>query len=163
MYTSFLGISMQCLPETMSFFCSHDHIFRTSGMAEDVITLLDYVEWKRNRDLHIIGISMGGMITLGTSFLFLCPFLQPFLIRTARIEMATRIPERIASLSLIVTTAGGRVWSNLPTVCSWLGLCHSCAPRSFNNIVERHIEPGKVSGYLFSYEIHVLNPISSGL
>lgn len=31
-------------------------------------------------------------------------------------ELATRIPDRIASLTLAVTTAGGRPWSNLPPV-----------------------------------------------
>lgn len=37
----------------------------TSGMAADVVALLDYVGWKE-RDLHVIGISLGGMIAQGT-------------------------------------------------------------------------------------------------
>ncbi|KAH7910170.1 Alpha/Beta hydrolase protein [Hygrophoropsis aurantiaca] len=67
--------------------------YTTSGMAEDVIALLDYLGWTVNQDLHVVGISLGGMIAQ---------------------ELAFRVPERIASLSLIVTTAGGRLWNNLP-------------------------------------------------
>jgi pimeloyl-ACP methyl ester carboxylesterase len=74
-------------------------------MAEDVNTLLDYVEWNAPRDLHIVGVSMGGMIAQ---------------------ELALRIPERIASLSLLVTTAGGGIFSNRPPV-SGRDLVHSCA------------------------------------
>lgn len=64
-------------------------------MAEDTITLLNYIGWTAKRDIHIVGGSLGGMIAM---------------------EIATRIPERIVSLSLGVTTAGGLPWSNLPPV-----------------------------------------------
>ena len=37
----------------------------TSGMAEDVIELLDYLGWTRDRELNIVGISLGGMIAQG--------------------------------------------------------------------------------------------------
>ncbi|KAG7092169.1 hypothetical protein E1B28_008538 [Marasmius oreades] len=67
--------------------------YTTSGMAEDVICLLDSVGWTGERSVHVIGVSLGGMISQ---------------------ELATRIPERIASLTLAVTTRGGRPWSNLP-------------------------------------------------
>ncbi|KAG9049244.1 hypothetical protein FS837_010780 [Tulasnella sp. UAMH 9824] len=61
--------------------------YSTSGMAADVILLLEYVGWTApQRQLHIVGVSMGGMIAL---------------------ELASRIAARIASLSLLVTTAGG--------------------------------------------------------
>ena len=36
-------------------------------MADDVITLLDYVGWTAEHDLHVVGVSMGGMISLGSS------------------------------------------------------------------------------------------------
>ncbi|TFY65379.1 hypothetical protein EVG20_g5616 [Dentipellis fragilis] len=65
--------------------------YSTSGMAEDVIVLLDYLGWTDERDIHVVGSSMGGMIAQ---------------------ELATRIPERIITLSLVVTTAGGMPWSN---------------------------------------------------
>ena len=36
--------------------------YSTSEMAKDIIELLDHIGWTEQRDLHIIGISMGGMI-----------------------------------------------------------------------------------------------------
>ncbi|KAI0093979.1 alpha/beta-hydrolase [Irpex rosettiformis] len=72
--------------------------YTTSGMAEDAIALLNYVGWTEHRDLHVVGVSLGGMIAQ---------------------ELASRIPERIISLTLGVTTAGGWPWSNLPP---WKGL-----------------------------------------
>ncbi len=39
--------------------------YSTSGMAEDVVCLLDYVGWKEERDVHVVGISLGGMIAQG--------------------------------------------------------------------------------------------------
>jgi pimeloyl-ACP methyl ester carboxylesterase len=42
-----------------------DIVFSTSGLADDVIALLDYVGWNNGRELHIVGVSMGGMITQG--------------------------------------------------------------------------------------------------
>ncbi|KAI5124320.1 hypothetical protein M0805_008927 [Coniferiporia weirii] len=67
--------------------------YSTSGMAEDVIVLLEYLGWTKERELHIVGTSLGGMIAM---------------------ELASRIPSRIVSLTLTVTTAGGWAWSNLP-------------------------------------------------
>ena len=34
-------------------------------MAEDVICLLDYLGWTEDRELNIVGISLGGMIAQG--------------------------------------------------------------------------------------------------
>lgn len=34
-------------------------------MAEDVITLLDYVGWTEDRGVHVVGTSLGGMIAMG--------------------------------------------------------------------------------------------------
>ncbi|EGN96111.1 hypothetical protein SERLA73DRAFT_185663 [Serpula lacrymans var. lacrymans S7.3] len=69
--------------------------YTTSGMAEDAITLLNYVGWTDKHSLHVVGISLGGMIAQ---------------------ELSTRIPERIISLSLVVTKAGGRIWNNFPSL-----------------------------------------------
>jgi pimeloyl-ACP methyl ester carboxylesterase len=56
--------------------------YSTSEMAKDVIEVLDHLEWTKKRQLHYIGVSMGGMIGQ---------------------ELALMIPERIASLSLLST------------------------------------------------------------
>ena len=56
--------------------------YSTSEMALDIIEILDHIEWCGERELHVLGISMGGMIAQ---------------------ELALRIPERIASLTLIST------------------------------------------------------------
>ncbi|KZO99439.1 alpha/beta-hydrolase [Calocera viscosa TUFC12733] len=73
--------------------------YTTKGMAEDALALLDYMGWKGERDLHIVSISLGGMIALGKQRL---------------VELVDRIPERVISLLLSVTTAGARIpWWNL--------------------------------------------------
>ncbi|KZT74193.1 alpha/beta-hydrolase [Daedalea quercina L-15889] len=72
--------------------------YTTSAMADDVIVLLDYVGWTEKRDLHVVGGSMGGMIAL---------------------ELATKIPERIVSLTLAVTRAKRTLRSAFPSV-SWV-------------------------------------------
>lgn len=79
-------------------------------MAEDVLTLIDYLDWTGERQLHIVGISLGGMISLG-QWRAPLPHLILDLKNTHIIiveisELATRIPQRIASLTLFVTTAG---------------------------------------------------------
>lgn len=58
--------------------------YSTSEMAKDTLELINHVGWTSNRQLHVIGISMGGMIAQ---------------------ELALMIPARIASLSLVSTTA----------------------------------------------------------
>ncbi|KAF8270453.1 alpha/beta-hydrolase [Lactarius quietus] len=71
--------------------------YSTSAMAEDVIVLLDFVEWTKRSSIHVVGLSMGGMIAQ---------------------ELASRIPERLLSLTLASTTAGGLPIFNLPP---WVG------------------------------------------
>jgi len=36
--------------------------YTTSEMAKDVVELLDHVGWTQPRSVHVVGISMGGMI-----------------------------------------------------------------------------------------------------
>ncbi|KAF1816581.1 alpha/beta-hydrolase [Eremomyces bilateralis CBS 781.70] len=56
--------------------------YSTTEMAQDIVELLDHVGWTQSRELHVIGISLGGMIAQ---------------------ELGLLIPSRIASLSLIST------------------------------------------------------------
>jgi pimeloyl-ACP methyl ester carboxylesterase len=58
--------------------------YTTSEMALDTLDLLDALCWTQPRQLHVIGVSMGGMIAQ---------------------ELALLIPERIASLVLVSTAA----------------------------------------------------------
>lgn len=55
-------------------------------MAQDVIDLLDHLNWKQG--VHLDGVSMGGMISL---------------------ELVSTWPERFASLVLTSTTSGRQV------------------------------------------------------
>ncbi|KAH8682748.1 Alpha/Beta hydrolase protein [Xylariales sp. PMI_506] len=58
--------------------------YKTSEMARDVVDVLDYVGWTDPRQVHVCGISMGGMISQ---------------------ELAYAIPGRLASLTLLSTAA----------------------------------------------------------
>ncbi|EKG17344.1 Alpha/beta hydrolase fold-1 [Macrophomina phaseolina MS6] len=59
--------------------------YSTSEMARDVLEVLDHIGWTERRQLHVVGISMGGMISQ---------------------ELAFLIPDRIATLSLVSTASG---------------------------------------------------------
>jgi len=59
--------------------------YRTSCMAWDCLLLLDELGWTAQREVHVVGVSMGGMITL---------------------ELAKIAPERFASIMLVSTTSG---------------------------------------------------------
>ncbi|KAI2604342.1 alpha/beta-hydrolase [Hypoxylon fragiforme] len=58
--------------------------YSTLEMARDILDVADYLGWTSSRQLHICGISMGGMIAQ---------------------ELAYLVPHRISSLSLISTAA----------------------------------------------------------
>jgi pimeloyl-ACP methyl ester carboxylesterase len=38
--------------------------YSTSEMAKDILEVLDHLGWTSERQLHILGVSMGGMIAL---------------------------------------------------------------------------------------------------
>lgn len=70
------------------------HTYTTSNMARDAIALANHVGWEC---FHLVGVSMGGMIAL---------------------EMALAIaPQRLLSLTLVVTHAGG--WGG---IAPWAGV-----------------------------------------
>ncbi|KAL3670223.1 hypothetical protein V7S43_004536 [Phytophthora oleae] len=56
--------------------------YTTSRMVLDALALMDYLGWE---SAHVVGLSMGGMISL---------------------ELATTTPKRVQSLTLMVTTRG---------------------------------------------------------
>ncbi|CAO1599782.1 hypothetical protein XANCAGTX0491_003496 [Xanthoria calcicola] len=58
--------------------------YSTTEMAKDTLELIDFIGWTSLRQLHIVGVSMGGMIAQ---------------------ELALMIPARVASLSLVSTAA----------------------------------------------------------
>ncbi|KAF2998679.1 glycylpeptide N-tetradecanoyltransferase [Neopestalotiopsis sp. 37M] len=58
--------------------------YSTSEMARDIIEVLDHVGWTESRQVHVCGLSMGGMIAQ---------------------ELGVLIPDRIASLNLLCTAA----------------------------------------------------------
>lgn len=61
--------------------------YKTSDMAVDTFEVLEQVGWTGERNVHVAGVSMGGMIAL---------------------EMARQRPELLASLTLISTAPGKR-------------------------------------------------------
>jgi len=61
-------------------------------MAEDVICLLDYLGWTGERELNIIGISLGGMIAQGLLSSPLSQIPSQQLVLTSPLHCRTRIP-----------------------------------------------------------------------
>ena len=82
-------------------------------MAQDVVVLLEHIGWTSERELHVIGASLGGMIAQGEHSQFMT-----FKTHQYFIELALKIPQRIASLTLAVTKAGGIGFMSLTPVSS---------------------------------------------
>jgi pimeloyl-ACP methyl ester carboxylesterase len=106
-------------------------LYKTSEMARDIQELLQYVGWvpelteedqeaAGGRNLHIVGVSMGGMIA---QELVSIPCRVRMLLDCYSRPQALLIPSRILSLSLISTSAG-----NAPAAPVFLHfLCDSAA------------------------------------
>src|SRR5687768_2215161 len=58
--------------------------YSTSEMALDLVEVLDHIGWTGQRQVHLVGLSLGGMIAQ---------------------ELACRVPTRLASLTLLSTAA----------------------------------------------------------
>ncbi|KAL9535441.1 putative non-heme bromoperoxidase [Sphaerulina musiva] len=97
--------------------------YTTSEMAKDVVELLDHVGWTQPRSVHVVGISMGGMISQ---------------------ELAALIPERICSLNLISTAP--RVVRTIPFLDNIKNRINLVIPKSLDN------QLAKVKGDCYSVE-----------
>jgi len=83
--------------------------YTTSEMALDIVELLDHVGWTQSRSIHVVAISMGGMISQ---------------------ELALRIPERICSLNLISTAP--RIVRTLPFLENLRNRINLVVPKSLD-------------------------------
>lgn len=86
--------------------------YTTSEMAKDVLEIVDHVGWTDSRQLHIIGVSMGGMIAQ---------------------EVAFAQPDRAASLTLVSTAA--RVKSTAGFLENILARAQMFVPKSLDRAV----------------------------
>lgn len=86
--------------------------YTTTSMAQDIISVLDHVSWTSLRSVHVIGISLGGMIAQ---------------------ELSLQRPELLASLSLISTAA---VVKNTGGLSELLGRVTSLWPKSLEQAVK---------------------------
>ncbi len=84
-------------------------------MSQDIVVLLDHVGWTSERELHVVGVSLGGMIAQGELSQVIDYLFRPHHLPT---ELALVIPRRIASLTLAVTKAGGIGFMSLTPVSS---------------------------------------------
>ena len=84
-------------------------------MSQDIVVLLDHVGWTSERELHVVGVSLGGMIAQGERSQVMVYLFRPHHFLT---ELALAIPQRIASLTLAVTKAGGIGFMSLTPVSS---------------------------------------------
>lgn len=88
--------------------------YTTSEMAKDIVELLDHVKWQGLRSVHVIGISMGGMIAQ---------------------ELAMLVPERICSLNLISTAP--RIVRTLPFMENVRNRFNLMVPKSLDNQIAK--------------------------
>ncbi|KJX98653.1 alpha/beta-hydrolase like protein [Zymoseptoria brevis] len=88
--------------------------YTTSEMAKDIIEVLDHIGWTEDRSLHLVGISMGGMISQ---------------------ELGMLIPERICSLNLISTAP--RIVRTLPFWENLKNRAYMLVPKSLDDQIAK--------------------------
>ena len=106
--------------------------YSTSEMAKDALELADHLGWTKKRQLHVIGISMGGMIaqemvgccSRSMSRLSSNQFFQGFL-----------APDRIASLQL--TSTAPRLVNTVGVVENFINRANLFIPRSLDAQLRR--------------------------
>ncbi|KAH8656739.1 Alpha/Beta hydrolase protein [Ilyonectria robusta] len=84
----------------------------TSEMAKDLLKVLEYLGWSGSRQLHVVGLSLGGMIAQ---------------------ELACMVPDRISTLNLISTSAQLINTSMLSE--NMMGRISMILPRSIDRII----------------------------
>ncbi|KAA1096086.1 hypothetical protein PGT21_004537 [Puccinia graminis f. sp. tritici] len=70
--------------------------YRTSDMAQDTVTLLNWLGWNQDRSLHLFGMSLGGMIA------------QELVRESSRGLACLIVPKRFKSATFISTRCGKR-------------------------------------------------------
>lgn len=107
--------------------------YTTSEMARDAVELLDHVGWTEDRSVHVVGISMGGMISQELVSLMYVPSLVT---RAVLIDVqGLLIPNRICSLNLISTAP--RITRTLPYLENLRNRINLMVPKSLDVQIAR--------------------------
>ncbi|KAI1465344.1 alpha/beta-hydrolase [Daldinia caldariorum] len=101
--------------------------YSTSEMARDALEVADHVGWTGPRQLHVCGISMGGMIAQ---------------------ELAYLAPERVASLSLVCTAA--RIENTTTFTENMMNRITMLLPKSLDRSVQYAASAIFPASYLFA-------------
>lgn len=107
--------------------------YTTSGMAHDVVEVLDHVGWTGEREINLAGISLGGMIAQ---------------------EVGCIIPKRLQSLSLLCTTA--KFESNKSALDSLKNSAGIIIPKSEENSIRDTAEKIFVDDWLAAADAEIL-------
>ena len=87
--------------------------YSTSEMAKDLLELIDHLGWTKDRELNVVGVSMGGMIAQ---------------------ELAYLIPNRINSLALCSTVA--RIERTVPFIENLRNRINLLIPKSLDASIQ---------------------------